>query len=117
MATVYKFLDSHWFSAVPIPSPLNRATNEVSRSDGHPRRVFVRIAPYILNNVTDEGHVRPQSVDSWDGGLFMGLAKVKKLWKFGAFNIILEPPKPSKTQKFYEGVDAKHTVNFKRPYK
>ena len=49
MATVCEFPDSENFSAVPVPSPSNRAVNKVSRSDGHAGRAFVRIAPYILD--------------------------------------------------------------------
>ncbi len=49
MATVCEFPKSDEFSAVPVPSPSNRAVNEVSRSDGRAGRAFVRIAPYILD--------------------------------------------------------------------
>ncbi len=49
MAKLCEFLNSDNFSAVPVPSPLNRAVNKVSRPNGHARRAFVRIAPYILD--------------------------------------------------------------------
>ena len=44
------------FSARPVPSPSNRAVNQVSRSIGRARRAFVRIAPYILDNPCNDKH-------------------------------------------------------------
>ncbi len=49
MATVCEFPNYDKFSARPVPSPSNRAVNQVSRSNGRPGRAFVRIAPYILD--------------------------------------------------------------------
>ncbi len=54
MATVCEFPYSDKFSALPSPSPSNRAVNEVSRSDGRSGRAFVRIAPYILDKETNK---------------------------------------------------------------
>ncbi len=40
MATVCEFLNSDKFSAAPVPSPSNRAINEVCRPDGRAGRMF-----------------------------------------------------------------------------
>ncbi len=52
MATVREFPNSENFSAVPVSSPLNRAVNQVFRSDGRAGRALVRIAPYILDKLS-----------------------------------------------------------------
>ncbi len=46
MATDSEFSTSENFSALPIPSPSNRAVNEVSRPNGCHRRAFVTCALY-----------------------------------------------------------------------
>ena len=46
VATDCEFLNSENFSALPVPSPLNRAVDQVSRPNGCPRRAFVTCALY-----------------------------------------------------------------------